>query len=64
MFRIIPGGELFREWVLLRDGESVLLRTATADIPAVDALMRSVSPESLQMRFMGAVAQVSRSEGG
>ena len=62
MFRIIPGGELFREWVLLRDGESVLLRTATVDdIPAVDALMKSVSPESLQMRFMGAVSQVSRS---
>jgi acetate---CoA ligase (ADP-forming) len=62
MFRIIPEGEQFREWVILRDGESVLLRTATSDdLPAVDALMRSVSRESLQMRFMGAVSQVSRS---
>src|SRR5512142_2313820 len=62
MFRIIPHGELFSEYALLRDGESVLLRTATAaDIPAVERLMQSVSPESLQMRFMGAVAYVARS---
>ena len=62
MFRIIPEGRGFSEYVLLRDGQSLLLRTATpADIPAVEALMRSVSRESLQMRFMGAVAQVSRS---
>lgn len=62
MFRIIPGGEHFSEYALLRDGESVFLRSATpADIPAVEALMRSVSPESLQLRFMGAVAYVARS---
>lgn len=62
MFRVIPEGKQFREWVLLRDGESLLLRAATIDdLPAVDALMRAVSRESLQMRFMGAVAQVSSS---
>jgi acetate---CoA ligase (ADP-forming) len=62
MFRIIPEGKNFSEYVLLRDGESVFLRTSTPeDVPAVEALMRSVSRESLQMRFMGAVAQVARS---
>jgi acyl-CoA synthetase (NDP forming)/GNAT superfamily N-acetyltransferase len=62
MFRIIPEGKNFSEYVLLRDGESVFLRAATPeDVPAVESLMRSVSRESLQMRFMGAVAQVARS---
>jgi acyl-CoA synthetase (NDP forming)/RimJ/RimL family protein N-acetyltransferase len=62
MFRIIPEGKTFSEYVLLRDGESLLLRTATAeDVPAVEDLMKSVSRESLQMRFMGAVSYVARS---
>ena len=62
MFRIIPDGRSFSEYALLRDGDSVLLRVATPeDIPAVEALMRGVSRHSLQMRFMGAVAYVSRS---
>ncbi len=62
MFRIIPEGKAFREYTLLRDGQSVLLRTATIqDIPAVDAFVQSVSPASLQMRFMGAVSYVARS---
>jgi len=62
MFRIIPDGKSFSEYALLRDGESVLLRVATpADVPAVEALMKGVSRESLQMRFMGAVAYVSQS---
>jgi acyl-CoA synthetase (NDP forming)/GNAT superfamily N-acetyltransferase len=62
MFRIIPGGEHFSEYALLRDGESVYLRSTTpADVPAVEALMQSVSPESLQLRFMGAVSYVARS---
>jgi len=61
MFRIITEGRDFSEYALLRDGQSVLLRTATPeDVTAVEALMRSVSRESLQMRFMGAVAQVAR----
>jgi acetate---CoA ligase (ADP-forming) len=62
MFRIIREGATFSEYALLRDGESVFLRTATVDdIPAVEQLMGSVSRESLQMRFMGAVACVARS---
>lgn len=62
MFRIIPHGETFSEYALLRDGGSILLRTAAAaDIPAVEKLMQSVSRESLHMRFMGAVAYVARS---
>jgi acyl-CoA synthetase (NDP forming)/RimJ/RimL family protein N-acetyltransferase len=62
MFRIIPEGKTFSEYALLRDGQSVLLRTATAaDIPAVDGFMQSVSAASLQMRFMAAVAYVARS---
>jgi acyl-CoA synthetase (NDP forming)/GNAT superfamily N-acetyltransferase len=61
MFRILPDGERFSEYVLLRDGESVLLRTATAaDVPAVATFMEGVSRESLHRRFMGAVAQVAR----
>lgn len=62
MFRIITEGKNFSEYALLRDGESLLLRTATAeDVPAVEDLMKSVSRESLQMRFMGAVSYVARS---
>ena len=62
MFRIIPEGKAFREYTLLRDGQSVLLRTAKVeDIPVVEAFMRSVSAASLQMRFMGAVSYVARS---
>src|SRR5512147_2647256 len=62
MFRIIREGTNFSEYALLRDGQSVLLRTATVDdIPAVEQLMASVSRESLAMRFMGAVSYVSRS---
>ena len=61
MFRIIAEGRDYSEYVLLRDGETVLLRSATGDdVPAVEALMGSVSREALQMRFMGAVAHVSR----
>lgn len=62
MFRIIPEAETFTEYALLRNGESVLLRTATkADVPAVEALMRTVSKESLHTRFMGGVSYVARS---
>jgi len=62
MFRILPDGERFAEYVLLRQGESVLLRTATpADVPAVESFMAGVSRESLRRRFMGGVAKVARS---
>ena len=60
MFRIIPEGEAFREYVLLKDGLGLLLRPATpADRPLVAAFMRRVSSEALRMRFMAAVAEVS-----
>jgi acyl-CoA synthetase (NDP forming)/GNAT superfamily N-acetyltransferase len=59
MFRIITDAKQFREYVLLRDGQSVLLRIATAaDMPALQALLGRVSRQSLRMRFMGTVAQV------
>jgi acetate---CoA ligase (ADP-forming) len=60
MFRILPDGARFGEYALLREGESVLLRTATpADVPAVAAFMAGVSRESLRRRFMGGVAKVA-----
>ncbi len=62
MFRIIPEGASFSEYVLLRDGESVLLRAATPDdVAAMETFLKTISRESLQMRFLGAVAYVSRS---
>lgn len=61
MFRIIPDAEHFREYVLLKDGQSVLVRAATPDdIPAVEAFMDGLSRRTLQMRFMGGVSKVSR----
>ncbi|HET7453590.1 MAG TPA: GNAT family N-acetyltransferase, partial [Thermoanaerobaculia bacterium] len=61
MFRIIPDGRAFSEYALLRDGQPVRLRAATPeDVDAVDAFLQTVSPESLSMRFMGAVCRVSR----
>jgi acyl-CoA synthetase (NDP forming)/GNAT superfamily N-acetyltransferase len=61
MFRILPDGQRFAEYVLLRQGESVLLRTATpADVPAVESFMAGVSRESLRRRFMGGIAKVAR----
>ncbi len=62
MFRIIPDGKAFKEYTLLKDGQGVLLRAATAeDVPAVDAFVQSVSAASRQMRFMGAISYVARS---
>jgi acetate---CoA ligase (ADP-forming) len=61
MFRVIPDGENYREFVLLKDGASVLIRAATpADVPVVEELLKGLSRQSLQMRFMGGVTQVSR----
>jgi acetate---CoA ligase (ADP-forming) len=59
MFRIITDAKQYREYVLLRDGQTVLLRLGTpADRPAIQTMMSRVSAESLRMRFMGAMAQV------
>ncbi len=62
MFAIIPDPKNFREFVLLRDGQSVLLRLSTpADRPAIQAMLNGVSTESLRMRFMGTMSQVPAS---
>ncbi len=62
MFRIIAEGMDYREHVLLKDGQGVLLRPATeADIPAVTEFMRGLSQESLRMRFMASVSEVPES---
>jgi acetate---CoA ligase (ADP-forming) len=61
MFEIITDSRGFREYVLLKDGQGVLLRTATlADVPALEGMLARVSRDSLRMRFMGSVAQVPR----
>ncbi|TAM54447.1 MAG: GNAT family N-acetyltransferase, partial [Acidobacteria bacterium] len=58
MFRVIPDALHFREYVLLRDGQGVLLRTATpADLPMIHDMLSRVSRESLRMRFMGSMKQ-------
>ncbi len=62
MFTIITDAKNFREYVLLRDGQSLLLRLANpADRPAIQAMLNRVSPESLRMRFMGTMSQVPAS---
>ena len=61
MFSIIPDGISYREFVLLKDGQGVLLRIAAVrDIDRVEAFIRGLSLESLAMRFMGGVASVPR----
>ncbi len=59
MFSIIPDPRGYREYVLLKDGQGVLLRLATPDDrPRLEALVGRVSRESLRLRFMGGVSQV------
>ena len=60
MFRIIPEGLAFREHVLLKDGQGVFLKPATEkDIPLVGDFMKRISRESLRMRFMASISEVS-----
>jgi len=59
MFRIITEGAEFREHVLLKDGQGVLLRPGShEDLPAVRRLVQATSRDSLYMRFMASVAEV------
>jgi len=59
MFRIIAEGLDYREHVLLKDGQGVLLRPATPeDVPLVKEFMKGLSQESLRMRFMASVSEV------
>ncbi len=60
MFRIITEGLDYKEHVLLKDGQGILLKPATpADFPLIKSFMKRVSRESLHMRFMAAVSEVS-----
>ena len=62
MFRIIPDGLNYREHVLLKDGQGVLLRPARPDdVPLVSSFMKRVSKESLRMRFMVSMNEVPQS---
>ncbi len=60
MFRIIPEGMLFHEHVLLKNGKGIFLKPATKnDIDSVTLFMSELSHDSLRMRFMASVSQVS-----
>ncbi len=62
MFRILPEGINFEEHVLLKDGTGVLVRAAKEeDKPLIKEFMKRISRESLMMRFMAAVSEVSDS---
>lgn len=62
MFAIIPDGADYREFVLLKDGQGVLLRAATPeDADRVDAFLNGLSKRTLALRFMAGVARVARS---
>lgn len=61
MFRVIPEGAAFREHVLLRDGQGVLVRAgARDDVGLVEEFIGRVSPESLRLRFGATVRGVPR----
>lgn len=61
MFSVIPDGASYREFVLLKDGQGILLRTAQpGDVDRVEAFIGRLSRESLAMRFMGGVSYVPR----
>ncbi len=60
MFRIIPEGLAYKEHVFLKNGQGIFLKPATPqDIPKVESFMNRVSRESLRMRFMASISQVS-----
>ena len=62
MFRIIPEGLEYHEHVLLKDGQGIFLKPAVEkDIPIVDSFMKRLSRESLRMRFMASISEVSQS---
>ncbi|MCB9208208.1 MAG: GNAT family N-acetyltransferase [Ignavibacteriales bacterium] len=60
MFRIIPEGLTFREHALLKNGQGLFLIPANEnDVERVTSFMSRLSQESLRMRFMASVSQVS-----
>ncbi len=59
MFTIIPEGLDYKEFVLLKDGQSILFKPASPDdVPLVKEFMKRVSQDSLRMRFMASVSEV------
>ncbi len=61
MFAIIPDGADFREFVLLKDGQGVLLRKAEPeDADRVEAFLNGLSKKTLALRFMAGIAKVPR----
>lgn len=61
MFAIIPDGAKYREFVLLKDGRSILLRLAQPeDADHVEQFINSRTRQTLALRFMAGVANVSR----
>jgi acyl-CoA synthetase (NDP forming)/RimJ/RimL family protein N-acetyltransferase len=60
MFTIIPEGLNYKEYVLLKDGQSILFAPPTKkDIPVIKEFMSRLSQESLRMRFMASISEVS-----
>ncbi len=61
MFAILPDGADYREFVLLKDGRSILLRLAAPeDADQVEQFINSRTKQTLALRFMAGVARVSR----
>lgn len=61
MFAILPDGANYREFVLLKDGRSILLRLAAPeDADRVEQFINSRTRQTLALRFMAGVARVSR----
>lgn len=60
MFRIIPEGMSYQEHVLLKNGKGLLIRPAKEnDFMKVKSFMSRLSQESLRMRFMASISEVS-----
>ena len=60
MFRIIPEGLNYKEHVLLKNGQGLFFKPAAPeDIPLVESFMKRISRESLRMRFMVSMSEVS-----
>jgi acyl-CoA synthetase (NDP forming)/GNAT superfamily N-acetyltransferase len=61
VFAIIPDGAKYREFVLLKDGRGILLRLAQPeDADRVEQFINSRTRQTLALRFMAGVANVSR----
>jgi acyl-CoA synthetase (NDP forming)/GNAT superfamily N-acetyltransferase len=61
LFAIIPDGADFQEFVLLKDGQGVLLRKATPDdTDQVETFLNGLPKRTLALRFMAGVAKVPR----